>query len=73
MNNDPLPQSEKARAIVVALAARFNIVNAPLLTTWNDLDPAERKRLWRRALRKSRTAYPPRRRKPELIYPDLWK
>ena len=73
MNNDLLPQSEKARAIVVALAARFNIVNTPLHTTWNDLDPAERKRLWRRALRKSRTAYPPGRRKPALLFPDLWK
>jgi hypothetical protein len=74
MNNDLLPQSEKALAIVVAaLAARFKIVNDPLPTFWNDLDPAERKRLWRRALRKSRTAYPPRRRKPELLFPDLWK
>jgi hypothetical protein len=57
---------------IKALYARFGISPLTVASTWLDLDPVERRRLWRRAKRKAQIANTSRGPKPALIFPELY-
>jgi hypothetical protein len=58
-----------------ALYQRFGISEPTMPTTWLDLDPAERRRLWQRAMRKANYASANRSKgpKPALLWPVLYE